>query len=223
MPSFFPLIVDRTSRHLVSLFDWRLKQLYDKFDDVVASGRMIAKISDTADGNTSSSLANGKKKNPSLARLCVTDTINLSLVDAFVMYCSSTFARVSICMHIYSHMHPLVWWEKVRRLLPPNFFFVVGVVFFFDFFTQTPRAYKTKKEREKESTRNMRAKWCSIDLSRTVWMQVTWLAAVVRMPTLFFSPVSFIANVFYHYCWPLIEMEDHICFVLTQASAWSKV
>ncbi|CAF2342388.1 unnamed protein product [Rotaria sp. Silwood2] len=40
----------------------KLKQLYDKFDDVVASGRMIAKTSDSTDGNTSSSLANGKKK-----------------------------------------------------------------------------------------------------------------------------------------------------------------
>jgi hypothetical protein len=40
----------------------RLKQLYDKFDDVVASGRMIAKVSDTTDGSALSSLANGKKK-----------------------------------------------------------------------------------------------------------------------------------------------------------------
>jgi hypothetical protein len=39
----------------------RLKQLYDKFDDVVASGRMIAKVSDTTDGSASSSIANGKK------------------------------------------------------------------------------------------------------------------------------------------------------------------
>lgn len=43
------------------LLSLRLKQLYDKFDDVVASGRMIAKASDTTDGNASSSIANGKK------------------------------------------------------------------------------------------------------------------------------------------------------------------
>jgi hypothetical protein len=41
---------------------FRLKQLYDKFDDVVASGRMIAKVSDTTDGTASSSVTNGKKK-----------------------------------------------------------------------------------------------------------------------------------------------------------------
>jgi hypothetical protein len=45
--------------HLLLL---RLKQLYDKFDDVVASGRMIAKVSDTTDGSASSSIANGKRK-----------------------------------------------------------------------------------------------------------------------------------------------------------------
>jgi hypothetical protein len=39
----------------------RLKQLYDKFDDVVASGRMIAKVSDTTDGSASSSITNGKR------------------------------------------------------------------------------------------------------------------------------------------------------------------
>jgi hypothetical protein len=46
--------------HYLLLF--RLKQLYDKFDDVVASGRMIAKVADITDGSASSSLANGKKK-----------------------------------------------------------------------------------------------------------------------------------------------------------------
>jgi CLIP-associating protein 1/2 len=40
----------------------KLKQLYDKFDDVVASGRMIAKVSDTTDGNASSSLVNARPK-----------------------------------------------------------------------------------------------------------------------------------------------------------------
>ncbi|UJR28252.1 hypothetical protein I4U23_009502 [Adineta vaga] len=40
----------------------KLKQLYDKFDDVVASGRMIAKMTDTTDGNAASSTTNGKKK-----------------------------------------------------------------------------------------------------------------------------------------------------------------
>ncbi|CAF1338152.1 unnamed protein product [Rotaria magnacalcarata] len=42
----------------------KLKQLYDKFDDVVASGRMIAKTSDTTDGNSSSSIANARPKPP---------------------------------------------------------------------------------------------------------------------------------------------------------------
>ncbi|CAF3437384.1 unnamed protein product [Rotaria socialis] len=42
----------------------KLKQLYDKFDDVVASGRMIAKASDTTDGNSSSSIANARPKPP---------------------------------------------------------------------------------------------------------------------------------------------------------------
>lgn len=38
----------------------RLKQLYEKFDDVVASGRMIAKVSDIVDNGASSTLINSK-------------------------------------------------------------------------------------------------------------------------------------------------------------------
>ncbi|CAF0740402.1 unnamed protein product [Adineta steineri] len=44
----------------------KLKQLYDKFDDVVASGRMIAKMSDSTDGSASSSLPHGKKQKSSI-------------------------------------------------------------------------------------------------------------------------------------------------------------
>jgi len=63
--------------HYLLLF--RLKQLYDKFDDVVASGRMIAKVADITDGSASSSSANGKRKK-NLIRLCMKDTINVCLV-----------------------------------------------------------------------------------------------------------------------------------------------
>ncbi len=57
----------------------RLKQLYDKFDDVVASGRMIAKVSDTTDGSASSSLASGKKEKKNSITFCMTDTIKMCL------------------------------------------------------------------------------------------------------------------------------------------------
>ena len=39
---------------------FRLKQLYEKFDDVVASGRMIAKVSDIVDTGASLTLINSK-------------------------------------------------------------------------------------------------------------------------------------------------------------------
>ncbi len=68
----FSFLIHKITYHLI-LF--RLKQLYDKFDDVVASGRMIAKVSDTTDGSASSSLVNGKKKGEKNSiMLYITDT-----------------------------------------------------------------------------------------------------------------------------------------------------
>jgi hypothetical protein len=115
----------------------RLKQLYDKFDDVVASGRMIAKVSDTTDGSASSSIANGKKrKKKNSIILYITDTIYTYMSGkAFIVYCSYTFARVHIYMYSYASF------LCIKRNL-------LSTACFGFFFAQTPYVYVTKKERE---------------------------------------------------------------------------
>jgi len=67
----------------------RLKQLYDKFDDVVASGRMIAKMSDATDASASSSLTNGKMNKQISMRLDL-------FFDAI---------KSSVCQGISAHTH----------------------------------------------------------------------------------------------------------------------
>jgi hypothetical protein len=97
----------------------RLKQLYDKFDDVVASGRMIAKVSDTTDGSASSSIVNGKrKKKENSIMLSTEDTINVSLARHLV-YCSSTFARV----YIYYSYTFFLCTRRNSLSAPSGFFF----------------------------------------------------------------------------------------------------
>ncbi len=77
----------------------RLKQLYDKFDDVVASGRMIAKVSETTDGSALSSLANGKKKE--FNNIMYYRYEKYVSAKAFTVYYSSTFARVYVYIYIF--------------------------------------------------------------------------------------------------------------------------
>lgn len=137
---------------------------------------------------------------------------------------SELFSRdllfICVCTCVYTHFtsqrHPFFVSREVR------FVDALFLLLLLLLFVQTPYACETKntRRREKESARNMCVKWCSIDLSRIVWIGLTWLAEFAHFFFLVFF-FSFVLNVF-HYCWPLIEMEDHICIVLTQSSTSSK-